>query len=291
MVSPSQLRVAVVQMNSQDDVQRNVATALRLIDQAAGTGARLVALPEVWPYLGPDEGSFAAAEPIPGPLTETLAKAARRHGIYLHAGSIYEQITDASANGRKMANTTVVFNPAGEIIATYRKIHLFDVSVSETDTYRESDTIVPGEDVVVADVDGIPVGLAICYDLRFSELFRLLALRGAEIMMVPAAFTLATGRDHWEVLLRARAIENGSFVVAPGQVGVHPPGKACFGRSMIVDPWGTVLAQAPDVETVIAADLDLTRVRTVRRQIPSLANRRPDVYAAASRESPAEVAS
>lgn len=269
------LAVAAIQMNSRDDKAANLDTALRLIDQAVAAGARLVALPEVWTYLGDDEGTFATAEPIPGPTVERLAERARRHGIYLHGGSIAERI-DGSP---RLANTTVVIGPDGDILALYRKIHLYDVVLDGVATYQESATIFPGDEIVTVDIDGVRIGLAICYDLRFPELFRILTLRGAEVIMLPAAFTLATGKDHWEVLIRARAIENSVFMVAPAQVGQHSGTKWCYGRSMIVDPWGTVIATAPDTETVISANLDFQRLRDVRRQVPSLANRQPDAYA------------
>jgi predicted amidohydrolase len=261
-------------MNSQDDKAANIAAAMDGIDQAAAAGARLVSLPEVWTYLGPDDGCVAAAETVPGPLTDQLGAKARELGIYLHAGSIYERVEGED----RLYNTTVVFGPTGEIIGSYRKIHMFDVDLVEATSYRESATIAPGDEIVTVDVDGVTVGLTICYDLRFPELFRILALRGADVIMLPAAFTLATGRDHWEVLIRARAIENQVFMVAADMVGKHPPGKWCFGRSMIVDPWGIVVAQAPDVPTVISATLDLTQLDRVRQQVPSVANRMPDRY-------------
>jgi deaminated glutathione amidase len=276
----NQLPVALVQMNSGADKDANIAEAIAGIDRAAASGARLVTLPEVWTYLGPDEGGYDAAEPIPGPLTGVLAAKAREHGIYLHAGSILERVEGEP----KLFNTTVVFDPAGEIVATYRKIHLFDIDLEAGASYRESATIAPGEDIVTFDLDGVTVGLAICYDLRFPELFRILALRGAGVILLPAAFTLMTGKDHWETLIRARAIENTVFMVAPGQVGQHPPGLWCYGRSMVVDPWGLVVAQASDTPSVLVATIDLTDVRRVRRQIPSLANRMPERYAWPDRE-------
>jgi predicted amidohydrolase len=269
------LSVALVQMNSGADKDANIAEALAGIDRAAASGARLVTLPEVWTYLGPDEGGHAAAEPIPGPLTVQLATRAREHEIYLHAGSILER-----AEGQpKLSNTTVVFDPAGEIVATYRKIHLFDIDLEAGASYRESNTIVPGDEIVTFDLDGVTVGLAICYDLRFPELFRILALQGAKIILLPSAFTLMTGKDHWEPLIRARAIENTLFMVAPGQVGQHPPGLWCYGRSMVVDPWGLVVAQSSDTPTVLTATIELDDIGRVRRQIPSLANRMPERYA------------
>jgi predicted amidohydrolase len=269
------ISVAIVQMNSGDDKDQNIADALAGIDRAAGTGARLVVLPEVWTYLGPGEGNRAAAEPIPGPLTDVLAERARRHGIYLHIGSIYEQI----AGDPRIANASVVYDPAGEEVARYRKIHLFDVDLDSDTAYNESSTVAPGEEIVTFDLDGVTVGLAICYDLRFPELFRILALRGAEVIILPAAFTMATGKDHWKPLIRARAIENAVYMIAPNQVGQHPPGLWCYGRSMVVDPWGTVIAQASDQPTVLTSHLDLGYLRQVRRQVPALRNRLPDRYA------------
>ncbi len=268
------LRVAAVQMNSRDDKAANIESALELIDRAAGTGSRLIALPEVWTYLGPTEGNYDAAETVPGPTLDRLAERARRHGVYLHAGSVYERIE----GDPRLRNTSAVFDPDGNLIATYRKMHLFDVVLDGVATYRESETVAAGEEITTLDVDGLAVGLAICYDLRFPELFRLLALQGAGLIVLPAAFTMTTGKDHWEVLIRARAIENGVYMVAPAQLGQHPPGNWSYGRSLIVDPRGTILATAPDTETVITADIDLSRIEQVRRQIPSLANRMPEHY-------------
>ena len=268
------LTVSLVQMNSGDDKDVNIREALDGIDRAAATGARLVALPEVWTYLGDPSGNRDAAEPIPGPLTDRLAERARRHGIYLHAGSIFER----EEGEPRLFNTSLVFDPHGEIVARYRKIHLFDVDLDADTAYRESDTIAPGDEIVTFALDGLTVGLSICYDLRFPELFRILALSGADVIVVPAAFTMATGKDHWEVLLRARAIENTLHILAPAQTGQHPPGLWCHGRSMVVDPWGVVLAQAGDTPGVISATLDFGHQVGVRRQIPSLANRMPDRY-------------
>ena len=268
------LNVAVLQMNSGADKEANIATALDLIDRAARRGARLVVLPEVWTYLGPDEGNRPNAEPVPGPVSDLLADRARRHGIYVHGGSFLE-----SRQGEPgLLNTSLVFSPDGDIIARYSKIHMFDVVLDGDAKYMESATVTPGDEIVTLDIDGVPVGLAICYDLRFPELFRILALRGARLIVLPAAFTMTTGKDHWEVLIRARAIENETFFVACGQWGMHPPGNWCYGRSMIVDPWGTVLATAQDGVGIAQASLSDERVTAVRRQIPSLANRRPEAY-------------
>lgn len=270
------LRIAAVQMNSGADKERNVETALRLIDRAAAEGARLIALPEVWTYLGSDEGGLEAAEPVPGPVTERLAERARRHDVYIHAGSIQERI---AGDPTRTWNTTALIDPRGEIIASYRKIHLFDVVLDGVATYQESATVAPGEEIVTAQVDDFTVGLTICYDIRFPELYRILALSGAELILQPAAFTMTTGKDHWETLIRARAIENTVYLCSPAQVGQHGDGKWCYGRSMIVNPWGTVLATAPDEETVIHATIDKATLARIRRQVPSLANRMPDRYA------------
>jgi predicted amidohydrolase len=268
------LRVAAVQMNSRNDKAQNIETALRLIDRAAAEGARLIALPEVWTFLGDDEGSRAAAEPVPGPTIELLAERARRHDVYIHTGSIQE----SRPGDPRMFNTTALIDPRGDLIAKYSKIHMFDVVLDGVASYQESATVSPGDEIVTADVDGFTVGLTICYDIRFPELYRILALRGAEIIFQPAAFTLTTGKDHWDVLIRARAIENTVYMVSPAQVGSDAGGKWCWGRSMIVNPWGTVLATAPDEETVIHANLDREMLQRVRRQVPSLANRMPDRY-------------
>src|ERR687893_2548883 len=268
------LNVAIIQMNSQDDKQANIETALDLIERAAATGARLIALPEVWPYLGPDEVNRDQAETIPGPITELLAQRARRYGIYIHGGSIYE--TRPGDPG--MYNTTVVIDPTGEIIARYSKIHMYDVVLDGVAKYQESASITPGDEIAITEIDGVAVGLTICYDLRFPELFRILALNGAQAIMLPAAFTLTTGKDHWEPLIRARAIENELYMIAPAQWGTHPPGKWCYGRSMVVDPWGTVVSTASDGVGIATAIIEPSRVEAVRRQIPSLANRRPGAY-------------
>ena len=197
----------------------------------------------------------------------------RELGLWLVAGSIVERVEGDD----KLRNTSVLVGPDGEVHATYRKIHLFDVEV-EGMVYRESDAEAPGDEVVVADAGGLPLGMAVCYDLRFPELFRIMAVRGARAISLPAAFTVPTGRAHWEVLVRARAIENQVFVIAAGQIGRHPPDHESYGHSMIVDPWGVVLAEAPDEECFVAADLDLDAQDQVREKLPSLANRRPEAY-------------
>jgi predicted amidohydrolase len=267
------LPVALVQLDATDDVDANVASAATLAAEAAAGGARLVALPEYLQFRGSDAGFRASARPIPGPFTDAFSDVARRHDAWILIGSLAE----ASGDEARPHNTSVLIAPDGSIAATYRKIHLFDVAVDSGPVDTESARVTAGQSTVVADVDGVSVGLSICYDIRFPELYRSLALAGAEVLTVPANFTERTGRDHWEVLLRARAIENGAWVLAPSQIG-GPPGQPAFGRSMIVDPWGTVVAQSPDRVGIIRADVETDRVAAVRRQIPVLANRRPAAY-------------
>jgi predicted amidohydrolase len=266
------LRVAAVQLNSTDHKARNLEVAERLVRAAAADGAELVALPEKWNLLAPGEGLVAGAEPLDGPSLGAARAWARELGVYLLAGSISER------GPEKAFNTSVLINPDGEDIAVYRKIHMFDVDVDGV-SYRESEHEEAGSEIVTAPVGGLIAGLTVCYDLRFPELHRILAVRGARLVAVPSAFTTATGRDHWEVLLRARAIENQVFVLAPNQIGKAPPHFDSFGHSAIVDPWGEVLATAPDEECFIAADLDLAAQERVRESLPSLANRRPAAYA------------
>ena len=267
------LPVALVQLDATDDVDANIAAAVNLAGEAAAGGARLVALPEYLQFRGPDAGFRASARSVPGPFTDAFADVARRHDAWILVGSLAE----TSGDDARPHNTSVLIAPDGTIAATYRKIHLFDVAVEAGPIDTESARVTAGEQTVVADVDGVSVGLSICYDLRFPELYRSLALAGAEVLTVPSNFTERTGRDHWEVLLRARAIENGAWVLAPSQIG-GPPGQPAFGRSMIVDPWGTVIAQAPDRVGIVRADVETDRVTAVRRQIPVLANRRPAAY-------------
>jgi deaminated glutathione amidase len=268
------VRVAAVQLNTTADQAANLAVADRLARAAAADGARLIVLPEKWTAIGSDEQLRAAAEPLDGPSIGWARALARELGIDLVAGSILERLE----GHERLANTSVHVDRSGELRATYRKLHMFDVEVDGR-TYRESELEEPGDEIVTSETaDGIELGLSICYDLRFPELYRILAVRGARVFTVPAAFTLATTRDHWETLLRARAIENQAFVIAANQVGAHPAGQHSGGRSMIVDPWGLVLAQAQDSEGYIVADLDLGRQEEIRRRLPALANRRPEVY-------------
>jgi deaminated glutathione amidase len=268
------LRAGAVQLNSTDDVERNLQTADRLVRDAAARGAQLVVLPEKWNMLASGEQMAGAAEPLDGPSLAWASEVAVELGIDLVAGSIVERVPGRT----KSSNTSVHIGPDGEVRTSYRKLHMFDVEVDGV-LYAESDHEQAGREVVVSALTGgTKLGMSICYDLRFPELYRTLSSRGAQVISVPAAFTLATTRDHWEVLLRARAIENQCFVIAPNQVGAHPPGHRSGGRSMIVDPWGVVLAIAPDTEAAIVADLDLSLLADVRRRLPALTHRREDVY-------------
>jgi predicted amidohydrolase len=260
------MRAAAVQLTSTGDVDANLATADRLTRAAARDGAQLVVLPEKWPALGPPDVVAAGAQDLEtGPAVVWARAIARELQIDLVAGSV------VVPHGDRGRNTALHVDPTGELVATYAKLHLFDVEVDGT-TYRESDREDPGDEVVVSG-DGI--GLAICYDLRFPTLFEELQRRGATVFAVPSAFTLPTTRDHWDVLVRARAIEQLAFVVAANQVGEHAPGLRSGGRSCIVDPWGVVLAMAPDTETWVVADLDRAHQEAIRRRLPALRHRRP----------------
>jgi predicted amidohydrolase len=268
------VRAAAVQLNSNEDKGRNLEIAERLIRRAGADGAELVVLPEKFNLLGAPEQLVAGAEPLDGPTLTWAGELAAELAIWLVAGSIVEKVSGDD----KLRNTSVLFSPDGEARAVYRKIHMFDVEVGGM-TYRESDVEAPGEEIVVADAGPLKLGLAVCYDLRFPELFRIMAVQGAQAFSLPAAFTVPTGKAHWEVLIRARAIENQAFMIAAGQVGRHPPDHESFGHSMIVDPWGIVLAAAgEEPQHVVVADLDLEEQATVRERLPSLANRRPQAY-------------
>jgi predicted amidohydrolase len=265
------VRVAVCQLNARDDRASNLKVARSLLERAAALGADVAVLPEYTDYLGPSSG-LPAPEPVSGEYGSFFAAAARELGMWVHAGSFHE----AGPSPSHSYNTSLLFDRSGALAATYRKIHLYDVEIPGKVSYLESATIAPGSAAVVATVEGVPFGLTTCYDLRFPELYRALAAEGAaQVLVVPSAFMAHTGRDHWEVLLRARAIENQCYVVAAGQIGSDAAGRTTYGRSMIVDPWGTVVAQAPDEVTVVVADLDLARLARIRRELPSLANRRP----------------
>jgi deaminated glutathione amidase len=266
------VRVALVQTTSTDDVAANLTAASRLVEEAAERGASLVALPENFAFLRREGGSIPCAQGLDGEIVGCLRALARRLHVRILGGSFPE----AAPGEARVFNTSVLISPAGEIEAVYRKIHLFDVDLSASGggVHRESAVIAPGREVVVAQTPDAAIGLSVCYDLRFPELYRELAARGAQILAVPSAFTRETGKDHWEVLLRARAIENQAFVIAPAQCGRHSEARASHGRSLIVDPWGLVLAQGGDRPCVVLADCDLGELARIRASLPALEHRR-----------------
>jgi deaminated glutathione amidase len=268
--------VALIQTDPGPDKAASLERTFELVDEAAAAGADWIALPETFHCRGPNELKLATAEHVPGPLTEALGAAAKRHGVWLHAGSFNERTDDP----KKTWNLSLLFGPDGAVVAEYRKIHLFDAVVDGQVEARESVRNLPGRHIVSADTAIGTIGMTICYDLRFPEVYRALALQGAVASFVPSNFTVPTGRDHWEVLLRARAIENGMYVIAAATIGSGGPtgGFQAYGRSLVVDPWGTVVACAPDEIGVTYARLDLARVRKVRASIPTLHHLRSDVY-------------
>jgi predicted amidohydrolase len=267
------ITAAAIQMSSTLDKGENLDTAERLIRSAVYSGADLIALPELWSCHGLEDVYRENAEPVPGQTTAFLGGLAQELGVYLLGGSILE----GDPQSTKLHNTSTFFGPDGRMSAVYRKIHLFDVKTPDRE-YLESRTIAAGTEIVTAKAGAATIGLSVCYDVRFPELYRLLALRGAEILAVPAAFTLQTGKDHWELLLRARAVENQAYVVAPAQWGRKADGRWTYGRSIVVDPWGTVLAQCPDRDGHALATLDLDYLDRFREEFPALKNRRPETY-------------
>ena len=266
----SSFLVGAVQMTSSADRAKNLDTALRLVNEAADLGARLVGLPENFSFMGRDEDRIGGAETLEGSTVAALRDLARRRGIYVLAGSIAEKVDVPG----KTANTSVLIGDDGAILAAYRKIHLFDVAIPDGARYAESETVVPGDKLVVAPTPLGRIGLTVCYDLRFPELYRHLSALGAEILCIPSAFTLFTGKDHWEVLLRARAVENLAYVLAPAQVGRHSASRVTFGNAMVVDPWGVVLARCHDGEGVCVAPVRRERLEAVRRELPALKHRK-----------------
>ncbi|HET9555442.1 MAG TPA: carbon-nitrogen hydrolase family protein [Anaeromyxobacteraceae bacterium] len=269
-MAPSSFLVAAAQMTSTADRARNLDAAVRLVNEAADLGAKLVGLPENFAYMGPEEQRLAGAETLDGPTLGALRELARRRGVFILAGSIAEKVSDP----KKTANTSALIADDGSIVAAYRKIHLFDVAIPDGARYAESEVVVPGDVAVVAPTPLGRIGLTICYDLRFPELYRKLASLGAQIVTIPAAFTLFTGKDHWEVLVRARAIENLAYVLAPAQVGRHSANRQTFGNAMIVDPWGVVLARCADGEGVCVAPFRRDRLERVRQELPALKHRK-----------------
>lgn len=269
----SRYTLGVIQMDSQDNKEENLKAIVDLIELAVEKGAKLVSMPESVNYIGLDNAKNAEIIPE-GKTFNLLAEEAVKHNIWLHCGSIYEISEDVN----RPYNTTMVINPKGELVAKYSKIHPFDVIIDNGPSVRESDTISPGKEIVTVDTGEVGhLGLSICYDMRFGELYRLMALQGAEILFVPANFTLQTGKDHWMPILRTRAIENGCYVVAAGQYGIKPSFQA-YGKSLIIDPWGNIISMASDRTDVITAEIDLDYVKQVRKQLGTLDNRRTDIY-------------
>ena len=264
---------AVVQMDSRNDKGENLKVACRYIDEAAARGAKLICFPEVMNLNGRNVGEGGGRETVPGYTTTILMAKAREHGVYIHGGSLFERMPDDT----RASNTSVVIDPEGRIVAQYRKLHTFDGTLPDGTECRESDRIRPGDRIVTVDTALGRMGLSICYDIRFPELFRVMMLQGAQVVFVPANFTYPTGKDHWETLLRARAIENFCYILAADQTGQKEQYLAS-GNSMIVDPWGRVLARADAGPGVIYGKIDLDLVDQVRAQIPALRNRRTDIY-------------
>ncbi len=264
----SMLRIGLGQLNTRDNITESFRTIEKQTRACAERGADLVAFPELSTYLS-ESGTGAKAEDLNGDLIKKFKKLARTYNVYIHNGSFIEKSPDDD----KVYNTSVLLNPAGEVEAVYRKIHLFDMNLDKNHSYRESDRFIAGKAIITAETDAGHFGFSICYDLRFPELYRNLTLRGARLIFIPAAFTLFTGKDHWETLLRARAIENQVYIAAPNQIGEHPEGKSCYGNSMIIDPWGKVIARASDRVTAIVADIDFDYLQTIRENLPCLYNR------------------
>jgi len=264
------MKISLIQMNSVSDKPANISMARRLIERAvAEENPDWISLPECFDFLGGDrKAKMAAAEPLPGgPAYDAMQALAARHGVYIHAGSILER----PASGERIHNTTVAFDRGGNEIARYRKIHMFDITAPDGAKYHESAAFAPGDTAVTYDCEGLTIGCAICYDLRFPDLFQALAAKGVDLIALPSAFTLQTGKDHWEVLCRARAIETETYFCAAAQTGFHEAGgerRQTYGHSLIVDPWGHVIAKASDGIGIVSARIDRGLVERVRVQIP-----------------------
>ncbi len=273
MSQTESLRVAAVQLSSQHDVEENLRAVERGVEEAAELGAQLVLLPENFASMGSEAGKRGLAEEVGdlrAPLQARLSALACRRRLWLLAGGMPERSPDEA----RPFNTCVVFDREGQVCASYRKLHLFDVTLPDGSQLRESESTSPGREPVVVDIDGFKVGLSICYDLRFPELYRRLVDAGAELLVVPAAFTLQTGKDHWHVLLRARAIESQCWVLAAAQWGRHPGGRACYGHSLLADPWGTVVSEASDGVGVVSGAVRRAQLEQTRSLLPSLRHRR-----------------
>lgn len=265
--------VALVQMDSQNNKGENLRQACAYIDEAAAHGASIICFPEVMNLIGRNVGEGGGKEPVEGYTVNRLREKAVEHGVYIHGGSITEAVP-----GEKVSrNTSVFISPEGKILGAYRKLHMFDITLADGMPFNESDKVRPGEEIVIVPTELGTFGMSICYDIRFPEMYRIMALRGAQIIFTPASFTMPTGKDHWEPILRTRAIENGCYVVAAGQIGMKPA-YAAYGNSMVVDPWGTVIARAKDTPGLTYAEIDLDYLDKIRKQIPSLMNRRTELY-------------
>ena len=275
----AKFNLAVCQMDSQDDKQANLQTAAEMIKENAARGAALIAFPENVNFMG--RGYRRQAEEIPGETSEFFCAQAKEHGVWLVTGSFPEREAYGDIRtpekGGKPKNTLLVINPKGEIVCKYSKIHLFDVDLSDGSSWKESDSATPGDEIVLVDTDFGRIGLAICYDLRFPEMFRLMAMHGADVIVLPASFTMQTGKDHWEIMLRARAMENGVYIAAPNQIG-NKSNMIALGKSMIVDPWGHVIAGAGNRACSFMAEIDTDYAKSIRAQLPLLQNRRADLY-------------
>ncbi|ELZ77563.1 carbon-nitrogen hydrolase family protein [Haloferax volcanii] len=270
----SRFVAAACQLDSRDDKAANVERALGLLDEAAADGADFVAFPEMTTFIGPEERFAEVAEALDGPTIQRFSEKAREHGVFVHTGSFFERIPDSD----RVYNTSALIGPSGEVLDTYRKVHLFDIELDGSVEHRESDYVAPGDRPVTVDTDLATFGLSICYDLRFPGLYRAMAQSGANVLLVPSAFTMHTGKDHWEPLLRARAIENQAYVIAPGQIGDKPSWVETYGRTLVVDPWGNVISKARDREEVVTATIDLSHLDDIRRDMQTLQHARPDVY-------------
>ena len=264
---------AAIQLNTGSDKHQNIETATKLIKKAAYKGAQLIALPEAFNWRGSKKEILLNSEPIPGPTSIRMAELAASLNIFLLCGSIIE----SNPQGSKPYNTSFLLNPNGEILSCYRKLHLFTVKIKNKVSIDEKSIYSAGDEVKTALTPFGKVGFTICYDLRFPELYRTLADQGAVIIFVPSAFTWETGKAHWEILLRARAIENQVYIIAPNQFGKDAQGNNTYGHSMIVDPWGTVMVQCPDGEKIIYGDIDLGYLKEVRKKLPSFKHKRGDV--------------
>lgn len=268
------MKVALCQLNSRQDKEQNILAALHELDVAGQSHADVAVLPECVDYMGKADGIKARSEEHLGPTIDRFAEKARKYGMWVLAGTLRTTTPD----DERCANTAYLINPQGEVAYFYNKVHMFDVRIEGQVDFLESSAVKAGSEIGFTHIGDVAVGISICYDIRFPELFRAQALKGAKVLFIPAAFTLYTGKDHWEVLLRARAIENQCYVVAVGQWGTHAEGIVSYGRSMVIDPWGTVITCVPDGINTVLADLNLERIDEVRNNVPSLANRRPEVY-------------